>query len=61
MSLEELGYNEKLDNYRIANNLESFEIGRVVAEHKERYMVKTNNGEFEAEITYNSRFQAIVF
>ncbi len=58
MKLEDFGYNDKLKRLRIENNLSDFEIGRVVAEHKERYIVKTENGEFEAEITGNLRFSA---
>ena len=48
MTLEELGYNDKIEKSRIANNLIDFEIARVVAEHKERYIVKTDKGELEA-------------
>ena len=33
-------------------------MGRVISEHKERYIVKTVNGESEAEITGNLRFTA---
>ena len=58
MKLENLGYNDKLKKIRIEHNLDSFEIGRVIAEHKERYIVKTIKGEFEAEITGNLRFTA---
>jgi ribosome biogenesis GTPase len=58
MKLEDLGYNDNLEKFRIENNLESFEIGRVIAEHKERYIVRVLNGEFEAEITGNMRFTA---
>lgn len=58
MNLEDLGYNEKLEKFRTENGLKSFETGRVVAEHKERYIVRTNSGEFEAEITGNLRFSA---
>ncbi len=47
-----------IDEYRIKNNMDCFEIGRVVLEYKERYIVKTNNGEFDAEITGNLRFMA---
>lgn len=59
MRLEELGYNEKLEQFRIENNLKDFEIGRIISEHKERYIVKTEKGEFEAEITGNMRFSAL--
>jgi hypothetical protein len=41
MKLEDLGYNDKLQKLRVENNLSDFEIGRVIAEHKERYIVKT--------------------
>lgn len=58
MRLENLGYNDKIENFRIAHKLEIFEIGRVISEHKERYIIKTINGEFEAEITGNMRFNA---
>ena len=41
MKLEDLGYNIQLEKFRIDNNLNNFEIGRVIAEHKERYIVRT--------------------
>jgi len=44
MTLEDFGYNDKLEKLRIDNNLNDFEIGRVVSEHKERYIVKTEKG-----------------
>lgn len=56
MKLEDLGYNDKLEKLRIDHNLNGFGIGRVVSEHKERHIVKTEDGEFEAEITGNLRF-----
>jgi ribosome biogenesis GTPase / thiamine phosphate phosphatase len=58
MKLEDIGYNDKIDKLRIENNLDDFEIGRVITEHKERYIVMTVKGEFEAEITGNIRFTA---
>lgn len=58
MRLEDLGYTNKLEKFRVDNKLDSFEIGRVVTEHKERYIVRTTQGEFEAEITGNMRFTA---
>jgi ribosome biogenesis GTPase / thiamine phosphate phosphatase len=58
MELEDLGYNDKFKRLRIENNLNDFEIGRVISEHKERYVVKTEKGEFESEITGNLRFSA---
>lgn len=58
MTLEELGYNEKFEAFRIEQKLNDFEPGRIIAEHKERYTVKTTQGEYEAEITGNMRFSA---
>ncbi len=58
MKLEDFGYNIELEKFRIEHNLDSFEIGRVVTEHKERYIIKTASGEYEAEITGNMRFTA---
>lgn len=58
MKLEDFGYNDKLDKLWIEKNLKDFEIGRVISEHKEKYIVKTEKGEFEAEITGNLRFSA---
>jgi len=56
MLLEDFGYNDKLEKFRIENNLDCFDAGRVIAEHKERYIVKTTKGEYEAEITGNLLF-----
>lgn len=58
MNLEDLGYNETLEQLRIEHNLQHFEIGRIIAEHKERYVVNTAHGEYEAEITGKLRFTA---
>lgn len=59
IKLEDLGYNDKLEKLRNENNLNDFEIGRIIAEHKERYIIKTVKAEFEAEITGNMRFSAV--
>ena len=58
MTLEELGYNEDLSRYRQEQNLQSFEIGRITSQHRERYIVLTEKGELEAEIIGNLRFSA---
>ena len=57
-SLSHLGFTSSLESYIQEHNLEGFEIGRVITEHKERYIVKTDSGEFDAEITGNMRFTA---
>ncbi len=58
MTLEDFGYNINYEKFKTENNLTGFETGRVIAEHKERYIIKTAEGEFEAEITGNIRFTA---
>ncbi|MCG6187857.1 ribosome small subunit-dependent GTPase A [Maribellus maritimus] len=58
MNLKELGYTTRLQEYRRANQLEDFQLGRVIAEHKERYVVQTSEKTFNAEITGNLRFSA---
>ena len=58
MKLEDLGYNSITEELRSIRNLNSFDIGRVIAEHKERYLIGTSVGEVEAEITGNIRFAA---
>ncbi len=58
MNLEDLGYSSFFEKFREEQNLKDFETGRVIAEHKERYIVKIPTGEYEAEITGNMRFTA---
>ena len=55
MRLEDLGYNGKLEDYRNNHDLSQFEVGRIVSEQKERYVVRTLEKEFEAEIHGNLR------
>jgi len=59
MKLEHLGYNDKIEKLRIQHNLLHFGVGRIISEHKERYVVKTEKGELDAEITGNLRYTAI--
>jgi ribosome biogenesis GTPase / thiamine phosphate phosphatase len=58
MTYQDLGFNKSLENYRAEQNLDSFEIGRVISEHKERYVVKTPSNEFDSELIGNLRFTA---
>lgn len=57
-NIKDLGFNEGLSKYRKDNNLESFNIGRVILEHKERYVVLTGQGEVDCELIGNLRFTA---
>ena len=54
--LNDIGYNSNLEQYRKDNNLDTFSIGRVVSEHKDRYIVKTETKEFDAELIGHLRF-----
>ncbi len=36
VKLENLGYTKTLEKFKTDNNLNSFEAGRVIAEHKDR-------------------------
>jgi len=58
MKLEDLGYNSSLEYFRIENNLSSFDVGRVILEHKDRYVVKSEKGEYDCELIGNLRFNA---
>ena len=57
MKLEELGYNDDLDDYRKEYKLDSFGVGRVISEHKDRY-IKTEATEYDAELLGNFRYTA---
>ena len=58
MNLNKLGWTSDLDDHLQSGNLEGFEIARVVAVHKERYLVRTRDKTLDAEITGNLRFSA---
>ncbi len=58
MELTDLGFNIFFEKFITENKLENFVTGRVVEEHKERYKVRTQTNEYEAEIIGNLRFTA---
>ena len=58
MNITSLGYHKELEQHRQTHQLEHFDVGRVVQEHKERYIVRTDQQEAEAEIIGNLRFTA---
>lgn len=58
MTLQDIGYNVALEKYGKVHNLDSFDVGRVVLEHKDRYVVKTATEELDAELIGNLRFTA---
>jgi ribosome biogenesis GTPase len=58
ITLQELGYNEFFENKRRDLALNDFDIARVTSEHKERYIVRNESAEYEAEIIGNLRYTA---
>ena len=58
MTLQSIGYTPDLEAYRQEHQLDAFEVGREIAEHKDRYVVKTASAELDAEIIGNLRFSA---
>ncbi len=58
MTKEDLGYDPAILRYFESVNLGGAEIGRVIQEHKERYVVLTETGEYDAEVTGNLRYSA---
>ncbi|MBT3251567.1 MAG: ribosome small subunit-dependent GTPase A [Candidatus Marinimicrobia bacterium] len=58
MILEDLGYTTSFEKYREEQALTQFSVGRVVSEHKDRYVVRSENGDFDSELIGNLRFTA---
>lgn len=58
MTLEELGFHSVFAQYREEEGLTGLQAGRVIAEHKERYQILSEEGEFEGEVIGNLRFTA---
>ncbi len=58
MELEYLGYNQTINKIVNENNPHNLVVGRVVVEHKERYVVEAQMGNYECEITGNLRYSA---
>ena len=58
MKIEDLGYSTLFETFRKEHQLTEFLVARVIAEHKERYIVRTPTHEYDAEILGNLRFNA---
>lgn len=58
MTIQDLGYTSVLEQFRIEQGLDSFEMGSVISRHKERYTVKTPAREYDSELLGNLRFTA---
>lgn len=57
--MKELGFTGKITELISQKDLDGHVLGRVIIEHKERYVVQTDEGTFSAEITGNLRFTAV--
>ncbi len=55
--MKDFGFSEKVKE-RIPADINEVELGRVIVEHKERYVLQSSEGIFNAEITGNLRFTA---
>src|SRR3990172_2937936 len=53
-----LGYNEFFESNREALELTNFSLARVIAEHKELYIIKDSNSEYLAKVTGKRVFDA---
>ena len=57
-NLSKLGYTEKIEAHRKNNDLDAYDVGRVVSEHKDRYQVNIGDREIQAELIGNLRYSA---
>lgn len=57
-NISDLGYDNSLKKYRQDNNLGEFSVGRIILEHRERYVVLNEHGEVDCELIGNLRFTA---
>jgi ribosome biogenesis GTPase / thiamine phosphate phosphatase len=58
MNVQDLGLTGEMKEYMTVGGLTDFVPGRVMQEHRERYIVTDGENEYEAEITGNMRFSA---
>lgn len=58
MTYQDLGFNDQFEQFKKDQDLDSFEVGRVILEHKDRYVLKTPTQEYDAELVGNLRFTA---
>jgi ribosome biogenesis GTPase len=58
MKIEDLGWGEFFESNRKNLGLDSFEVARVIAEHRGAYKIKNANGEYLAKVTGKQMFNA---
>jgi len=56
--LNDLGYDSQLDTFIQSHDLADFEIGRIIRESKKKYMVKTELGNYNGQISGKLRHEA---
>ena len=56
--LQNLGYDSQLDTFIQSHDLADFEIGRVIRESKQKYIIKTQLGNFNGQISGKLRHEA---
>jgi ribosome biogenesis GTPase len=56
--LRDLGYDTQLDTFIQKHDLSAFEIGRIIRESKKKYMVKTQVGNYQGQISGKLRHEA---
>ncbi|MCL5666893.1 MAG: ribosome small subunit-dependent GTPase A [Patescibacteria group bacterium] len=59
VNLEDLGYGDFFETNRKEKGLGGFGVGRVIAEYKGAYKVKSTNGEYLAKVTGRQMFTAL--
>lgn len=58
MDRRDLGFTNEMAQYGADEGLDSFLVGRVIAEHRDRYAVRTEEEVYDAELLGNLRFTA---
>lgn len=58
MNLSALGFTSEHECYQNQDEFKDFTIGRVISEHRERYIVKTESTEYDCEIIGHMRYSA---
>ena len=56
--LHDLGYDDQIDAFIQSHNLTDFKIGRIIRESKKKYIVKTEQGNFNGQISGKLRHEA---
>ncbi len=58
MTLQDLGFHKALEHYQKEQGLTAFNVGRIIKEHRDRYTITSETGDFDAELIGNLRYGA---